>query len=81
MRFALPAELDGKTIADSGIEQDGLQLLAVIRNSEEHNSIGIRHNQKLALDPAPPEAELKDGDVIVVYGTLAAYNRLTRNLR
>lgn len=81
MRFALPAELDGKTIADSGIEQDGLQLLAVIRNSEEHNSIGIRHNQKLALDPAPPEAELKAGDVIVVYGTLTAYNRLTRSLR
>lgn len=81
MRFALPAGLDGKTIADSGIEQDGLQLLAVIRNNEERNSIGIKHYQKLALDPAPPETQLKTGDVIVVYGTLAAYNRLTRNLR
>lgn len=81
MRFALPAGLDGKTIADSGIEQDGLQLLAIIRNNEERNSIGIKHYQKLALDPAPPETQLKAGDVIVVYGTLAAYNRLTRNLR
>lgn len=81
MRFTLPPELNGKTIAESGIERDGLQLLAVIRDSETRNSIGIRHNQKLAVDPAPSETILAPGDVIVVYGTLAAYNSFTRSLR
>lgn len=81
MRFALPSELNGKTIAQSGIERDGLQLLAVIRDNETRNSIGIRHNQKLAVDPAPPETTLAPGDVIVVYGTLASYNSFTRSLR
>lgn len=81
MRFALPPELNGKTIAESGIERDGLQLLAVIRDSETRNSIGIRHNHKLAVDPAPSETILAPGDVIVVYGTLAAYNSFTRSLR
>lgn len=81
MRFALPPELNGKTIAQSGIERDGLQLLAVIRDSETRNSIGIRHNQKLAVDLAPPETILASGDVVVVYGTLAAYNSFTRSLR
>lgn len=81
MRFALPPELNGKTITESGIERDGLQLLAVIRDSETRNSIGIRHNQKLAVDPAPLETILAPGDVIVVYGTLAAYNSFTRSLR
>lgn len=81
MRFALPPELNGKTIAESGIERDGLQLLAVIRDSETRNSIGIRHNHKLAVDPAPSETILAPADVIVVYGTLAAYNSFTRSLR
>lgn len=81
MRFTLPPELNGKTIAQSEIERDGLQLLAVIRDSETRNSIGIRHNQKLAVDPAPPETVLAAGDVIVVYGTLTAYNSFTRSLR
>lgn len=81
MRFTLPPELNGKNIAESGIERDGLQLLAVIRDSETRNSIGIRHNQKLAVDPASPETTLTPGDVIVVYGTLAAYNSFTRSLR
>lgn len=81
MRFSLPPELEGKTIAESEIERDGLQLLAVIRNSETRNSIGIRHNQKLAVDPTPPDTTLTAGDVIVVYGTLAAYNSFTRSIR
>lgn len=81
MRFALPTELDGKTVTESNIEQQGLQLLAVIRDSEERNSIGIKHNQKLAVDPAQPETILQSGDVIVVYGTLAAYNSFTKSLR
>lgn len=81
MRFALPVELDGKTIAESSINCEGLQLLTIIRDQEERNSIGIRHNQKLAVDPTPPGTVLISGDVIVVYGTLAAYNSFTRNIR
>lgn len=81
MRFALPTELDGKTVTESNIEQQGLQLLAVIRDSEERNSIGIKHNQKLAVDPAQSETILQSGDVIVIYGTLAAYNSFTKSLR
>ena len=81
MRFALPSPLDGKTVSDSEIERGGLKLLAVIRNSAERNSIGITHNRELAVDPVLPETTLTDGDIIVVYGTLAAYNRFTRSLR
>lgn len=81
MRFALPPELDGKTIEESEIQRDGLQLLAVIRDSETRNSIGIRHNQKLAVDLPSADTVLAAGDVIVVYGTLASYNSFTRSLR
>lgn len=81
MRFELPRTLDGKTIAQSGIETEGLQLLAVIRNHEERNAIGIKYNQKQALDPLLPETVLMAGDVIVVYGTLNVYNNFTKTLR
>lgn len=81
MRFALPPELQGKTVDQSEIERDGLHLLAVIRNSEIRNSIGIKHNLKVAVDPIQPDTVLEADDVIVVYGTLAAYNNFTRGLR
>lgn len=80
MRFALPPELNSKTIAESTIQRDGLLLLAVIRNQEERNSIGIRHNQKLAVDPISDNSLLTAGDVVVVYGSLSAYNAFTRGL-
>lgn len=81
MRFTLPAALDGKTVGQSGIESGGLKLLAVIRDTEEKNAIGIRHNRELALDPVSAETALQSGDTIVIYGALAAYNSLTKSLR
>lgn len=81
MRFELPIALNGKTVAQSGIHSDQLRLLAVIRNCEERNSIGIKYNQKRALDPVHPDTLLATGDVVVVFGTLAAYNSFTKQLR
>lgn len=81
MRFSLPPQLNGKSVTDSEIEQPGLHLLAVIRSSEERNSIGIRYNRKRALDEVRGDTLLQSGDIIVVYGTLAAYNTFTRSLR
>lgn len=81
MRFALPPQLNGKSIAESDIEQPGLRLLAVVRDIEERNSIGIRYNRKRVLDADNEETTLQIGDIIVVYGTLAAYNTFTRTLR
>lgn len=81
MRFALPPQLNGKSVADSDIEQPGLRLLAVVRDHDERNSIGIHYNRKRALDTVNEETILQTGDIIVVYGTLAAYNTFTRNLR
>ena len=81
MRFALPAQLNGKSVGDSDIEQPGLRLLAVVRDHDERNSIGIHYNRKRALDTVNEETILQTGDIIVVYGTLAAYNTFTRNLR
>lgn len=81
MRFALPPQLNGKSVADSDIEQPGLRLLAVVRDHDERNSIGIHYNRKRALDTVTEETILQTGDIIVVYGTLAAYNTFTRNLR
>lgn len=81
MRFALPPQLNGKSVGDSDIEQPGLRLLAVVRDHDERNSIGIHYNRKRALDTVTEETILQTGDIIVVYGTLAAYNTFTRNLR
>lgn len=81
MRFALPPQLNGKSVGDSDIEQPGLRLLAVVRDHDERNSIGIHYNRKRALDTVNEETILQTGDIIVVYGTLAAYNTFTRNLR
>lgn len=81
MRFTLPPQLNGKSVGDSDIEQPGLRLLAVVRDHDERNSIGIHYNRKRALDTVNEETILQTGDIIVVYGTLAAYNTFTRNLR
>ena len=81
MRFSLPPQLNGKSVGDSDIEQPGLRLLAVVRDHDERNSIGIHYNRKRALDTVNEETILQTGDIIVVYGTLAAYNTFTRNLR
>ena len=81
MRFSLPPQLNGKSVGDSDIEQPGLRLLAVVRDHDERNSIGIHYNRKRALDTVTEETILQTGDIIVVYGTLAAYNTFTRNLR
>lgn len=81
MRFALPPQLNGKSVGDSDIEQPGLRLLAVVRDHDERNSIGIHYNRKRALETVTEETILQTDDIIVVYGTLAAYNTFTRNLR
>lgn len=81
MRFSLPPQLNGKSVGDSDIEQPGLRLLAVVRDHDERNSIGIHYNRKRALETVNEETILQTGDIIVVYGTLAAYNTFTRNLR
>lgn len=81
MRFSLPSSLAGKTIPQSKIESDGLRLMTVIRDQEERNAIGIKHNQKLTIDTSAPETLLAMGDIIVVYGTLSDYNRFTSDLR
>lgn len=81
MRFSLPPQLDGKSVADSEIEQPDLHLLAIIRSTEERNAMGIRYNRKQALEEVTDNTRLLAGDVIVVYGTLAAYNSFTRSLR
>lgn len=81
MRFAIPPALNGKTIGESGLEANGLKLLAVIRDQEERNALGIKHNQKLAFDPVPPDLVLAEGDIMVVYGTLTSYNKFTKTFR
>lgn len=81
MRFAIPTALNGKTIGETGLETNGLKLLAVIRDQEERNALGIKHNQKLAFDPVPPDLVLAAGDIMVIYGNLASYNKFTKTFR
>lgn len=81
MRFSIPPEINNKTIAESGIERENLNLLAVLREREEKNTIGITYKRKQALDSLPPDTVLTEGDIIVVYGTLQAYNAFTKSLR
>lgn len=79
LRFAAPAYFNGMRYADLSLDKDyGLQLVAVSRNVERTNIVGMSVNKAEMIDTGNPDAKVDIGDIFTVMGRIGDFRALCR---
>lgn len=79
LRFAAPAYFNGMRYADLSLDKDyGLQLVAVSRNVERTNIVGMSVNKAEMIDTGNPDAKVGIGDIFTVMGRIGDFRALCR---
>lgn len=82
MQFVAPKSIIGKTITETDLERRfNLQVITIKRTIQVKNILGLEHYERNVTGTPAPDTEVKESDIIVVYGKLRDYDAFTRSLR
>ena len=81
LKFKAPQYLVGIPYADLSLDrQYGLRLVAVTRDVDTTNGLGISHDDPVAFDFTAPKATVEKTDTLVVCGSPQAYRAMYRHM-
>lgn len=81
-QFSVPKELVGRTIEALSLEKDhSLRLITIKRIRQTKSLLGLSHSERVVNDDYTPDSLIEDGDTLIIYGTLKAFDDFTRWLR
>ncbi len=81
LKFKAPQYLVGIPYADLSLDrQYGLRLVAVTRDVDKTNVLGISHDEPVAFDFTAPKATVEKTDTLVVCGSPQAYRAMYRHM-
>lgn len=81
LKFKAPQYLVGIPYANLSLDrQYGLRLVAVTRDVDKTNVLGISHDEPVAFDFTAPKATVEKTDTLVVCGSPQAYRAMYRHM-
>lgn len=81
MQFNAPKAIVGKTIEDTKMEANfGLKIITIKQTHEAHNILGLSHSERSVIGPVSDKTPIQWGDILVVFGTIKAFDLFSRSL-
>lgn len=82
MQFVVPDVFVGKTIEQTGVIKDyQLRVIALKKVLQVKNMLGLSHSERVIASDATQDTVIEKGDILVVYGLLKDYDRMTHDLK
>ena len=80
MQFTAPTAAVGRTIDQTQIESRyGLKVVAIKQTKQAHNILGLSHTERSVIGPISGSTPIEWGDILVVFGTLKAFDAFARS--
>lgn len=81
MKFRAPHHFVGLSYSDIDMERNyKMRLIAVTRDREETNMLGIKQNTPVLIDYTESDATVEEGDTLTCFGSKDSYKMLAREL-
>lgn len=81
MKFRAPRHFVGLSYSDIDMERNyKMRLIAVTRDREETNMLGIKQNTPVLIDYTESDATVEEGDTLTCFGSKDSYKMLAREL-
>ena len=81
MKFRAPRHFVGLYYSNIDMERNyKMKLIAVTRDREETNMLGIKQNTPVLIDYTEPGVAVEEGDTLTCFGSKDSYKMLAREL-